>query len=112
MTEKILFTINLNKPTNFNLKLRIPTWTTDRFVPGTLYSYIDDSHSSWNVKLNDKKINSIYDKGFISIDRNWNNGDIIELDLPMPIRYSTCDKKVVANNDRIAITRGPFSLLC
>ena len=105
---KILFTINLNKPTNFNLKLRIPTWTTDRFVPGTLYSYIDDSHSSWNVKLNDKKINSIYDKGFISIDRNWNNGDIIELDLPMPIRYSTCDKKVVANNDRIAITRGPL----
>ena len=55
-----------------------------------------------------KKLIPFYDKGFISIDRNWNNGDIIELDLPMPIRYSTCDKKVVANNDRIAITRAPL----
>ena len=55
---KILFTINLNKPTNFNLNSEFQRGQ-QIFVPGTLYSYIDDSHSSWNVKLNDKKINSI-----------------------------------------------------
>ena len=40
--------------------------------------------------------------------REWQDGDMLELDLPMPVRYSVCDEKVEANIDRIAITRGPL----
>jgi len=105
---KVALKINPTTSQRFALKLRIPTWTGDRFVPGALYSYIDGLRPQWTLKVNDRKVNSPVIKGFAVIDRTWRRGDKVELNLPMPVRYNQTIDKVEANRDRIAITRGPL----
>lgn len=93
----------------FSLKMRIPTWTGSRFVPGDLYYYTDTPPTNWEVYINGEKItNPHVEKGFVSLNRNWNTGDEIELRLPMPVRYNKAIKAVRADREKIAVTRGPL----
>lgn len=92
----------------FSLNLRIPTWTGSQFVPGELYYYINNCTSKWSVKINNEIVSSDLIKGFAKINRKWNKGDIVELTLPMPLRYNKSIEKVEANKDRMSITRGPL----
>lgn len=93
----------------FAMKLRIPTWALGKqFVPGKLYHYTGKSASEWTLKVNGEVIEASIDKGFVEIDRVWSAGDVVELDLPMDVRFSICDEQVAANRGRIAITRGPL----
>lgn len=92
----------------FSMYLRIPTWTNNRFVPGDLYYYTDSKPSGWTVKVNGKEIKTKLKKGFAIIDRTWKKGDIVELSLPMPLRYSKAINQVVADRGRICLTRGPL----
>jgi DUF1680 family protein len=45
--------------------------------------------------------------GYVRIRRMWQVGDIIELNLPMPVRRVRSHRKVKANAGRIALQRGP-----
>lgn len=108
--ETIKITVNPEKQNQkFALKMRIPTWTGSQFVPGKLYNYIDNNVQRWEVNINGKKQNDLLlDKGFLSINRKWKKGDVVELRLPMPVRYSHAIEEVKADNGRVAITRGPL----
>lgn len=92
----------------FTMHLRIPTWTGNQFVPGELYSYVNAAPSGWTVKVNGKETKADLRKGFAIIDRTWKKGDVVELTLPMPLRYSKAIEQVVANKGRICLTRGPL----
>jgi DUF1680 family protein len=48
------------------------------------------------------------DKGYVTIDRTWAPGDVIALDLPMPVRRVVSNDKVIADRDRVALQRGPI----
>jgi len=104
----IQISLSLDAPQEFAAKLRIPTWAQDQFVPGRLYSYIGEKAPAWTVSVNGEQVTPRFEKGFAIVTREWQDGDMLELDLPMPVRYSVCDEKVEANIDRIAITRGPL----
>lgn len=107
-SESIKIVLRPKKSQVFTLKLRIPTWVGDQFVPGELYDYIGNVENNWVVKVNGKQVNPSVDKGFASITRTWRPGSEVELTLPMPIRFNTCIDSVEANRNRIAITRGPL----
>jgi len=92
----------------FALKLRIPTWTSDQLVPGELYRYLDSNGEKWSVEINGEPVDAPVTKGFATLQRTWSPGDKVVLNLPMPVRYSTCSPTVEANRDRVAITRGPL----
>ena len=92
----------------FALKLRIPTWARERFVPGELYHYVDKLDPRWTLKVNDKQVEANVVKGFATIRRIWRAGDQVELDIPMPVRHSVTIDQVKANRNRIALTRGPL----
>ncbi|PDH29316.1 MAG: hypothetical protein CNE95_04930 [Puniceicoccaceae bacterium MED-G30] len=95
----------------FSVKLRIPTWALgQQFVPGDLYSFTEETPPAWSLKVNGEAVNAIVEKGFVAINRTWAAGDVIELDLPMPVRYNTCINDVLANRGRVALTRGPIVL--
>ena len=96
------------KGQRFTMHLRIPTWTGNQFVPGELYSFIDNASSGWSVKVNGKATKAKLKKGFAVIDRKWKKGDVVELTLPMPLRYSKSIEQVEANRGRICLTRGPL----
>lgn len=93
---------------SFAMKLRIPTWVGEQFVPGDLYHFTGGESSGWTVKVNGEEVDASIDKGFAVIDRSWNKGDNVELILPMPVRYSKAIDKVEANKGRLCITRGPL----
>jgi len=105
---RIALQISPAKEQEFTLKLRIPTWVRDRFVPGDLYRYADGVKPKWALRVNGKKVTSKVHKGFASISRQWKKGDRVVLRLPMPVRYNTSIEKVTANRNRLAITRGPL----
>ena len=46
--------------------------------------------------------------GYARLHRMWSSGDVIELQLPMPIRLVRSHEKVEANCGRVAIQRGPM----
>ena len=94
--------------TEFTLWLRIPTWCNNQFVPGELYSYAD-SHSTQAIALiNGEKTKTEIMDGYMPVKRKWKSGDLVELNLPMPVRYSIADERVEADINRICITRGPL----
>ncbi len=98
------------KPVRFALLLRIPTWTSDQFVPGELYHFVDDNHESVSMAVNGQPVDWTAKKGFAEIDRQWRPGDHVHVNLPMPVRINRCHPAVKANEHRIAFTRGPLVL--
>lgn len=42
------------------------------------------------------------------IDRNWKKGDVVEVNLPMEVRQVASRKEVKADQDRVALQRGPL----
>lgn len=92
----------------FTLWLRIPTWCNDRFVPGELYRYADDSVQKVSASVNGKQVKTTTIDGYLPIKRQWKSGDQIQLNLPMPVRYSTADERVEADINRVCLTRGPL----
>jgi DUF1680 family protein len=109
---EISVVINPTKPTKFSLRLRIPTWTEDRFVPGQLYRYADSITIIPPIYLavNGRRVDVSTEKGFVAIEREWQPGDRVTLKLPMPVRVNECHPSVKANVYRLAFTRGPLVL--
>ena len=105
---KVVLKIDSSAEQQFALKLRIPTWAREQFVPGKLYHFVDNIDPKWTLKVNGQLLDAALAKGFATIDRSWKSGDMVELQIPMPVRYSTAIDRVEANRDRIAITRGPL----
>ena len=96
------------KKTRFGLHIRIPGWATGDAVPGGLYSFRDASAAGITVNLNGQPIQYKMDKGYMVIDREWNKGDLISLNVPMDIKRVTSRIEVKANIERVAIQRGPI----
>jgi len=88
---KVKFTVGKVADKAFAIRLRIPEWTENA-----------------NLKLNDRKFSGEVKPGtYAKINRKWNPGDVIELDLPMPIRLMAANPKVRNLCDKVAVMRGP-----
>jgi len=48
------------------------------------------------------------DKGYATIARRWQRGDVIDLTLPMPVRRVVANDRVDADRNRVALQRGPI----
>ena len=46
--------------------------------------------------------------GFARLTRDWRSGDVIELDLPMPVRRVIAHPKVEDCAGKVALERGPI----
>jgi len=100
----------------FSIWVRIPGWARNMPVPSDLYSYATKSARRMADKINQEpvlKVNGqetplVLEAGFARIDRKWQAGDTIELDLPMPVRRVIALSKVVDNRGRVALQRGPI----
>lgn len=92
----------------FTLWLRIPTWCGEQFIPGKLYTYADNNKSKVSATVNGEKVRAAVVDGYMPVKRAWQAGDKVELELPMPVRYSVADERVEADVNRVCITRGPL----
>ena len=92
----------------FTLWLRIPSWLNNKFVPGELYSYADGVESKYTLRVNGRRVKSEVVDGFVPVRRAWKSGDVVELDLPMDVRFNVADERVKADSNRLCVTRGPL----
>jgi len=105
---RVHLTLKPGSAQRFTLKLRIPTWAREKFVPGELYSYMREGAPEWWVKVNGRPVEARLERGFAAIRRVWQPGDRVELHLPMPVRFCRAIDKVEADRGRVAVVRGPL----
>ncbi len=102
------FTLNPAKRKNFEMAIRIPGWAQNQPLPSDLYSFTKKDDTPFTLMVNGKPAAYQLENGYAVIKREWKKGDVIQLTLPMPIRQVAANKKVVADQDKIALQRGPI----
>ena len=87
--ETVRFTLNTDQKVNFPLYLRVPGWCKNASVA---------------VNGQDMNINSKADS-YIRIEREWNDGDQITLNLPMQLTSRTWQ----VNQNSVSVNYGPLT---
>ncbi len=96
------------KSGTFAVLLRIPGWARNEPVPSDLYQFREVVSEEVLLKVNGRRVSPALERGFARIERNWQKGDTIELDLPMPVRRVIAHPNVTADRGRVALQRGPI----
>ncbi len=103
----IKITVAPAKKSKFSIAVRIPGWARGEAVPDDLYKFLDATPPV-SLKVNGKTVPIKLDKGYVAINRTWKKGDVIELNLPMPVRRVVASENVKADIGRVALQRGPI----
>ena len=75
----------------FPLHLRVPAWCEGA-----------------TVAVNGRPVSDLAPAdGFVTLDRAWKPGDVVELSLPMPVLRVRADPRVEDDRGRLALLRGP-----
>ena len=93
LSGKIQISVHPDGHGPFTLKLRIPAWAGDAFA---------------NLNGNPVDVPGQTENGYLTITRDWIEGDVIDLDLPMPPRRIYANPKVKMDRGRVALARGPL----
>jgi hypothetical protein len=104
----VKMTIEPDRSEELDVYVRIPCWARGHPVPSDLYEYLGESVDDVALKVNGQSLPLGVEAGFAHIGRTWRQGDIIELDLPMPTRRVVANEKVVEDRGRVALERGPI----
>jgi DUF1680 family protein len=97
-----------SQPQTFEVRVRIPGWAQDRPAPSGLYRYADAPRKPFSMCVNGQTVAPTIAKGYAVIARTWAAGDVIALDLPMPVRRVLADDRVADDRGRVALERGPL----
>jgi uncharacterized protein len=97
------------KKSQFTMAVRIPGWARNEVMPGDLYQFLGEAtQEPVTLKVNGRPVAIKLDKGYAMLKRTWKNGDVIELNLPMPVRRVVANENVKADTGRVALERGPI----
>ncbi len=87
--ETVQFTVSAPKPVRFPLSLRLPAWTERPAL----------SVNGARVEIGKTA------RGWVTIEREWTEGDKVRLELPMPVRTTVWTK----NRGTMSVHRGPLT---
>jgi DUF1680 family protein len=96
------------KSETFAIYVRVPGWAQNQPVPGDLYKFHMAVNELIELKVNGKPESLNIQKDFACIERKWQKGDTIELNLPMPVRRIIANSNVEEDRDKVALQRGPI----
>jgi DUF1680 family protein len=85
------FTISPAKPSEFTFYLRIPAWA-----------------DTAAVEVNGKSVSDPKPGQYLPIQRTWNPGDTIRLQLPMNTQVLEANPHIAEDAGRVAVQRGPL----
>ena len=105
---KLRMTVSPKSDRRFALRVRIPAWVRGEVLPSDLYRYEAPTPAAWSLHVNGKPVDAKLAEGFAVLDREWKPGDVVELDLPMPIRRVLANEQIEYDRGRVAIERGPL----
>jgi len=89
----------------FSLKLRLPSWLKTSPTNNDLYTYTDKA-KPYSVKVNGQ---ALYpeNRDYVSIERRWKAGDVVELDMPMEARRIVANDLAEDLRGKVALEYGP-----
>jgi DUF1680 family protein len=87
----VKLTVEPKNPGEFAIQLRIPDWCEGA-----------------KLSVNGTPVASLeMNKGYARLQRPWRTGDVIQLELPMPVERIEANPGVQADAGRVAVQRGP-----
>jgi hypothetical protein len=105
---KSRITVSPREDVRATLKLRVPGWARSEVAPGGLYSYLETVDRGVTVSINGHPAAATVDAaGYISLDRTWKAGDVVEIEFPFSVRKVVADPRVMEDRGRMAVERGP-----
>jgi hypothetical protein len=105
---RVRIAIDPEHPARFAVHVRVPGWVRDEVLPGSLYRYTQRDGQLPVVSVNGTPAGMRAEDGFLRVEREWRQGDAIEVTLPMPVRTVVADARVQDDLGRIALMRGPL----
>ncbi len=105
---EIKFSLNPDRPAEFEMALRIPGWAMNHPVPTDLYSFAKGDAGKVQIKINGKTAKYQMQNGYAVLNQRWQRRDQISLSLPLPIRCVMGNPLLTADLGRVAIQRGPM----
>ena len=76
---------------SFGLKLRLPSWCTEA-----------------KLLINGKPTSYTSERGYVTIQRTWKKGDVIQWNMAMPTELLESNPLVEENRNQVALKRGPI----
>jgi DUF1680 family protein len=85
--------VDMDQPAAFGLRLRVPGWCRDAAL-----------------RVNGEAVDGedMVSNGYLRVDRRWQSGDRVELDLPMPVERMYAHPLVRQDAGCVALQRGPL----
>jgi len=88
----VTLTPHLASPAKFELRLRVPGWC-----------------SGASVSVNGRRVaRPKMERGYFVLERTWQNGDSVVLNLPMPVQRIEANPNVQEDRGLVALKRGPI----
>ena len=100
--------IRPGSPRSFEVRVRIPGWARERPVPSDLYRYADPAAPPYEVHVNGDPVTAGLVRGYVVLRRTWTDGDVVTLELPMPVRRVLAHERVAEDRGKVALERGPL----
>jgi DUF1680 family protein len=88
---RIEVTVSPAQPSNFTVYLRIPGWSEGA-----------------EIAVNGKAITGATPGQYLAISRPWSPGDVIHLQMEMPVQALQANPQVADDTGRVAVQRGPL----
>jgi uncharacterized protein len=104
----VRITVIPDRPRRFAMKVRIPGWARNEVVPSDLYRFADVATEPVTITVNGEQAPAGAPDGYATIEREWKDGDVVALALPMPVRRIVAHERVEADRGRVALQRGPI----
>lgn len=100
---EVTLTVNPAAPTRFRICIRSP-----RHDVSELYSAAPEADGVASIRVNGEPVEPVLDRGYLVLHRTWEQGDRIDLVLPMTAQRITGDKRIQATRGRVALRYGPL----
>jgi DUF1680 family protein len=104
----VQITVSPERKMKFPLLVRIPGWAQNQPTPGSIYRFADARPEVPTLLVNGKPVAAAPKNGYAIIEREWKKGDVVALNLPMPVRRIAAADSVKADQNRVALQRGPL----
>jgi len=96
--------LDVDQPTEFTLKLRVPGWAGDAPFASDLYRFSQRAPAMFGVQDMQRPLPA---DGWHAIKQRWSKGSFVVLRFPMPVRRVLANPAVKEDLGKAAIQRGP-----
>ncbi len=100
---RVAIIVNPEETKDFAVYIRVPNRTTS-----ALYMADPEVNGINQLSVNGEPVDVVMDRGYAVLERTWEEGDRIDLEIPMHIQRITADERIEADRGKVALRYGPL----